>query len=93
LRIGSPVDAPITTAGAAIQLQGSSDGVTWVTLYSTTAKGTNGEIITSLSSNLTAGSFSNTGLPSLVMAARSMSRNCNSASTIPGRMKSDPRSV
>jgi hypothetical protein len=53
----APTDAPITTAAAALQLQGSSDGVTWVTLYSTTVKGTNGEIITSLSSNLSAGQF------------------------------------
>jgi hypothetical protein len=48
---------PITTAGAAIQLQGSSDGTTWSVLYSTAIKGTNGETITSISSNLTGGSF------------------------------------
>ena len=43
--------------GAAIQLQGPSDGATWITLYSTTARGVNAEVITGLSSNLTAGAF------------------------------------
>jgi hypothetical protein len=49
--------APLTPAGAAIQLQGSNDGTTWSVLYSTTVRGTKGETITSLSSNITAGNF------------------------------------
>jgi hypothetical protein len=52
-----PSDAPMVTAGSTVLLQGSSDGVTWVTLYSTTSQGTNGEVITSISSNLTTGGF------------------------------------
>jgi hypothetical protein len=52
--LNAPVDAPITTAGAAIHL---NDGSTWLTLYNATARGTNGETITSLGSNLTSGNF------------------------------------
>src|SRR5262249_47730154 len=53
------VYAPINAAlgSSALQLQGSSDGASWVTLYSTTSAGTVGEIINSISSNLTTGNF------------------------------------
>jgi hypothetical protein len=40
-----------------VQFQGSSDGVTWITLYSTTTIGAVGEVLTNISSNLTTGNF------------------------------------
>jgi hypothetical protein len=43
--------------GSGLQLEGSSDGVSWTVFYSTNVQGVVGEIITSISSNLTAGNF------------------------------------
>jgi hypothetical protein len=40
-----------------VQFQGSSDGVNWTVLYSTTTVGGAGEIVTSVSSNLMTGNF------------------------------------
>jgi hypothetical protein len=40
-----------------VQFQGSSDGVTWITLYSATTTGNVAEVLTSISSNLTTGNF------------------------------------
>jgi len=53
-----PTNAAISGSSATgIQLQGSSDGVTWTVLYSTTTVGGLGEVVTSLSSNITTGNF------------------------------------
>ncbi len=52
----APTDRPLFDGGATgLHLQGSNDGTTWTTLYSTTTLGTNGELITSVSSNIVAG--------------------------------------
>jgi hypothetical protein len=40
-----------------VQFQGSSDGVNWITLYSTTTVGSVGEVLTSISSNLTTDNY------------------------------------
>jgi hypothetical protein len=53
----APSDAAL--GSSALQLQGSNDAVNWVTLYSTTSARTIGEIINSISSNLTTGNFQN----------------------------------
>jgi hypothetical protein len=53
-----PTDAAISGSSATgVQFQGSSDGVNWTVLYSTTTVGGLGEVVTSLSSNLTTGNF------------------------------------
>lgn len=58
--IYGPRDAPILRGSsvATVYFQGSNDGGAWTTLYSTTTAGTNGEHITSISSNLTSGPYS-----------------------------------
>lgn len=54
----APIDLPILSGGATgVWLQGSNDGAVWTTLYSTTTAGTNGEQLTSVSSNLTTGNY------------------------------------
>lgn len=52
----APTDQPILRGGAptGIELLGSNDGFSFTTLYSTTTLGTNGEQITSISSNMAA---------------------------------------
>jgi hypothetical protein len=53
----APSDATRSGSLAAeIQFQGSNNGVNWTVLYSTAATGS-GEVITSISSNLTAGNY------------------------------------
>jgi hypothetical protein len=53
-----PTDATISGASATgVQFQGSSDGVTWTVLYSTTTIGSVAEVLSSISSNLTTGNF------------------------------------
>jgi hypothetical protein len=52
-----PSDSLISAPGSGLQFQGSNDGLTWNTLYSTTVRGVNGEVINSISSNLTLGNF------------------------------------
>jgi hypothetical protein len=57
-KLYGPTDGTISGASATgLQFQGSSDGVTWTILYSTTSVGSVGEVLTSVSSNLTTGSF------------------------------------
>ncbi len=54
----APTDQPIFAGGVTgLYLQGSNDGFVWTTLYSTTTLGTNGEQITSISSNMTTGNY------------------------------------
>jgi len=54
----APLDLPILSGGTTgVWLQGSNDGVIWTTLYSTTTAGTNGEQLTSVSSNLATGNY------------------------------------
>lgn len=54
----APIDLPLSQAGATgVELQGSNDGVSWTILYSTTSAGTNGESVTSISSNITTGNY------------------------------------
>lgn len=54
----APLDQPLSAAGATgVQLQGSDDGFFWTTLYSTTTLGTNGEQVTSISSNMVTGNY------------------------------------
>ncbi len=54
----APIDQPIFAGGATgLRLQGSNDGFVWTTLYSTTTLGTNGEQITSISSNMATGNY------------------------------------
>lgn len=54
----APLDKSLFDGGVTgLQLQGSNDGISWTVLYSTTTAGTAGESITSVSSNLTAGSY------------------------------------
>lgn len=56
--IYAPIDLPILSGGATgVLLQGSNDGAVWTTLYSTTTTGTNGEQLTSVSSNMTTGNY------------------------------------
>jgi hypothetical protein len=57
-KLYGPTDGTISGASATgVQFQGSSDGVNWITLYSTTTVGSVGEVLTSISSNLTPGNF------------------------------------
>lgn len=54
----APTDLPLFAGGATgLNLQGSNDGFSWTTLYSTTTAGTKGELITSISSNMAIGNF------------------------------------
>lgn len=54
----APLDKPLSDGGAVgLRLEGSNDAITWTTLYSTTTAGTNGESVTSVSSNLTGGNY------------------------------------
>jgi hypothetical protein len=54
----APSDATLSGSSATgLQFQGSSDGVNWTTLYSTTTIGSVAEVLTSISSNLTTGNF------------------------------------
>jgi hypothetical protein len=52
-----PSDSLISAPGSVLQLQGSNDGVSWATLYNASIQGTVGEVVTSISSNLTLGNF------------------------------------
>jgi hypothetical protein len=57
-KLYGPTDAAISGSSATgIQFQGSSDGVNWTVLYSTTTIGSVAEVLTSISSNLTTGNF------------------------------------
>jgi hypothetical protein len=57
-KLYGPTDGTISGASATgVQFQGSSDGVTWTVLYSTTTTGSVAEVLTSTSSNLTTGNF------------------------------------
>lgn len=54
----APSDKPLLSTGiTGINLEGSLNGIGWTTLYSTTTLGTNAEVITSLSSNITSGNY------------------------------------
>jgi hypothetical protein len=54
----APSGATLSGSSATeIQFQGSNDGVNWTVLYSTTSVGSVGEVLTSISSNLTTGNF------------------------------------
>jgi hypothetical protein len=54
----APSDATLSGSSATeIQFQGSSDGVNWTVLYSTTTIGSVAEVLTSISSNLTTGNY------------------------------------
>jgi hypothetical protein len=54
----APVDATLSGSSATeIQSQGSNDEVNWTVLYSTTSVGSVGEVLTSISSNLTTGNY------------------------------------
>jgi hypothetical protein len=54
----APVDATLSGSSATeIQFQGSNDQVNWTVLYSTTSVGSVGEVLTSISSNLTTGNY------------------------------------
>jgi hypothetical protein len=58
LALYAPSGATLSGFSAAeIQFQGSSDGVNWTVLYSTTTIGSVAEVLTSISSNLTTGNF------------------------------------
>jgi hypothetical protein len=57
-KLYGPTDGTISGASATgVQFQGSSDGIVWTVLYSTTSVGSVGEVSTSISSNLTTGNF------------------------------------
>jgi hypothetical protein len=54
----APSDTTLSGSSATeIQFQGSNDGVNWTVLYSTTSVGSVGEVLTSISSNLTTGNY------------------------------------
>jgi hypothetical protein len=54
----APSGATLSGSSATeIQFQGPNDGVNWTVRYSTTTVGSVGEVITSISSNLTAGNY------------------------------------
>jgi len=56
--VTAPSDQPLLKSGSTgVQFQGSNNGISWTVLYSTTTPGTNGEVITGISSNLSGGNF------------------------------------
>jgi hypothetical protein len=57
-KLYGPTNGTISGASATgVQFQGSSDGVNWTVLYSTTTIGSIAEVLASISSNLTTGNF------------------------------------